>query len=74
MPSEDQSAAVVTIRRNDVAVSVVATVVSRGPVVDRADALDPRFNNADLSVAGVIVNALESRTRRQRHWFEELGP
>lgn len=30
------------------------------------------YNNPGLSVAGVIVNSLESRTRRQRHWFDEL--
>lgn len=31
-----------------------------------------QYNNAELGIAGVIVNQFEGRTRRQRHWFEEL--
>jgi len=31
-----------------------------------------RYNNPVLEIIGVIVNAFEARTRRQRHWFEEL--
>jgi len=31
-----------------------------------------RYNNPQLSVVGIVVNSYESRTRRQRHWFEEL--
>lgn len=30
------------------------------------------YSNAELEIVGVIVNAFEGRTRRQRHWFEEL--
>jgi chromosome partitioning protein len=31
-----------------------------------------RYANPNLRIAGVIVNALEERTRRQRHWLNEL--
>jgi chromosome partitioning protein len=31
-----------------------------------------RYANPRLRIAGVIVNALEERTRRQRHWLNEL--
>ena len=31
-----------------------------------------RYANPRLRIAGVIVNALEERTRRQRHWLQEL--
>jgi chromosome partitioning protein len=31
-----------------------------------------RYSNRDLVVAGVIANAVEERTRRQRHWMSEL--
>ncbi|MGH3591754.1 MAG: ParA family protein [Pseudonocardiaceae bacterium] len=32
-----------------------------------------RYANPKLSIAGVVVNALEERTRRQRHWLNELA-
>jgi chromosome partitioning protein len=31
-----------------------------------------RYANPRLSIVGVVVNALEDRTRRQRHWLNEL--
>lgn len=31
-----------------------------------------KYNNPDLRIAGTIVNAYEARTRRQKHWLEEL--
>lgn len=32
-----------------------------------------RYSNPKLAVAGIIVNALQPRTRRQRHWLGELN-
>lgn len=32
-----------------------------------------RYSNAGLTVAGIIANAVESQTRRQRHWLAELA-
>jgi chromosome partitioning protein len=31
-----------------------------------------RYANPTLTIAGVVINALEERTRRQRHWLNEL--
>ena len=31
-----------------------------------------KYNNPGLRIAGTIVNAYEARTRRQKHWLEEL--
>lgn len=31
-----------------------------------------KYNNPDLRIAGTIVNAFEARTRRQKHWLDEL--
>jgi chromosome partitioning protein len=31
-----------------------------------------RYLNSDLGVAGIIANAVETQTRRQKHWLEEL--
>lgn len=32
-----------------------------------------RYANPDLTIAGVVVNALQARTRRQKHWMAELA-
>jgi chromosome partitioning protein len=31
-----------------------------------------RYLNRDLEIAGIIANAVETQTRRQRHWLDEL--
>ena len=31
-----------------------------------------RYSNPGVSIAGIIANAVEDRTRRQRHWLAEL--
>lgn len=31
-----------------------------------------QYSNKDLRIAGVIANAVEQQTRRQRHWLDEL--
>jgi chromosome partitioning protein len=32
-----------------------------------------RYSNPGLAIAGIIANAVEERTRRQRHWLSELA-